>query len=137
MTVFFESLKSNWLVAFYIGIIVGYCIKKFVFADVKEIHPFRKILEHFEASRKTNIAERAEREKRARIRKIKDRLLYVSKEWNRLNEELSWYNDSKIKNRLTNHGLDCYLEKKGAFGSVSEEKRILEQELKELCENIS
>ena len=132
-----ESLTNNWLVAFYIGTIAGYCVKKFVFADIKEIHPFSKILERLETNRKSRLAEKKAYVTRITIARKKERLLAVSKEWKKVNEELAWYDDSNIKGKLTNHGLECWLEKKGVFGSLSEEKRILEAELKELNENLA
>ena len=131
----FEGLTNVWLVSFYVGVLAGYFLKKFVFADTKEIHPFSKILERLEANRKSRLAEKQASSIRISIARKKERLLAVSKEWKRVNEELAWYNDLNGKGKLTNHGLECWLEKKGTFGSLSEEKRILEAELKELDEN--
>lgn len=53
----FGSLINTWLVAFYVGVFVGYLLKKFVFADTKEVHPFSKILERLESNRKSRLAE--------------------------------------------------------------------------------
>lgn len=134
MTGFIENLNNIWLVAFYVGVLVGYFLKKFVFADTKEVHPFSEILERMEANRKSRLADRQATITRISISRKKERLLVVSKEWNRIKEELAWYNDLNIKAKLTNHGLECWLEKKGAFGSLSEEKRILEAELQKELE---
>ncbi|MCK9434812.1 MAG: hypothetical protein M0R32_08365, partial [Candidatus Cloacimonetes bacterium] len=129
---FIESLTNIWLVAFYVGVLIGYLLKSFVFANTKEVHPLNNILERLENDRKSHLADKQASITRKTIERKKERLLIVSKECKKLNEELTWYDDLNSKGKLTNHGLECWLVKKGAFGSISEEKRILEAELKEL-----